>query len=186
MKLPFLKGKRLVLRPLEPADAKGPYLEWFNDAEVCAHNSHHVFPYTRKDALEYIERARKDRSAVILAIETLQNGRHIGNISLQRIDHFARNAEYAIVIGDKKAWGKGYGEEASALLLDHAFGALGLERVYAGTFSRNKGMRALARKLGMKEEGLRRRAYFKNGALVDIVEFGLLKSEYMNGRKRGS
>ena len=103
---------------------------------------------------------------------------HIGNIALQRIDRRSKNAEFAILIGDKKFWGRGYGEEAARLILDYGFKFLGLERIGAGTFSTNLGMRKLAKKLGMRREGLRRRAFLKNGKFVDIMEFGLLKKEF--------
>ena len=48
----FLSGERIRLRPLTAADVDGPYLSWFNDPEVSRLNSHHVFPYTREQALE--------------------------------------------------------------------------------------------------------------------------------------
>jgi hypothetical protein len=48
---PFLSGKMVCLRPFESDDSKGPYPNWLNDAEVCAGNSHHVYPYTVDDAL---------------------------------------------------------------------------------------------------------------------------------------
>jgi ribosomal-protein-alanine N-acetyltransferase len=174
----FLKGTRIALRPLKPADADGPYAEWLNDGQVCRFNSHSVYPYTREDALSFIESARKSRAMIVLAIETLEQRRHVGNIALKDIDLFYRSAELAILIGDKACWGLGYGEEASKLLLRHAFSVLGLRRVGAGTFADNRGMRSLAVKLGMRQEGIRRKAAFKNGKFVDLIEFGLLKQEF--------
>jgi [ribosomal protein S5]-alanine N-acetyltransferase len=39
-------------------------------------------------------------------------------------------------------------------------------------------MEKLAAKLGFREEGRRREAHFKNGEYADLVEYGLLKSEF--------
>lgn len=175
---PFLGGRRIVLRQLVEADADGPYPAWFNDAEVCAGNSHHVFPYSRIDALEYIRSAATRRDALVLAIEDSTSRAHIGNVSLQGIHPIHRTADLAIVIGDRSAWGTGVGREACELLVDHGFSSLGLHRVACATFEDNHGMRALARSLGMVEEGRRRAAAFKRGMHLDVIEFGILRVEW--------
>ena len=177
MRKPDLRSKRLALKPLTKKHLGGPYVGWFNDPVVCAGNSHGERSYTRKEALRYIDRVAKDPSCFVRAIET-RDGRHIGNIALQRIDRRSKNAEFAILIGEKEFWGRGYGEEAARLIIRYGFRSLGLERIGAGTFSTNEGMQRLAGKLGMKREGLRRRAFLKNGSFVDVVEFGLLKKEH--------
>jgi ribosomal-protein-alanine N-acetyltransferase len=174
----FLIGERLCLRSLVEADAQGPYVTWLNDEEVCLGNSHHVFPYTAEEALRYIRHANQARDALILAIVIREDGRHIGNIALQNIHHIYRSAEIAFLIGDKAAWSKGYGKEAGRLLCDHGFGSLNLHRIACGTFDDNIGMKRLAVYLGMKEEGRRRQAAFKRGRYVDLIEYGVLKSEY--------
>lgn len=174
----FLEGDNVHLRSPVPADADGPYPTWFNDAEVCQANGHHYYPYTRQDALEYIEHARTTEDALILAIVRDDDRRHIGNISLQDIDRIARIAEFAIVIGDKDSWGEGFSKEAGRLIMDHGFTELNLHRVHCGTFATNTAMQHLAEYLGMTEEGRRRDHAYKSGDYVDLVEYGVLRSEY--------
>lgn len=171
----FLLGDRVALRALTPADVDGPYLEWFNDPEVCRLNSHHVFPYTRPEALTWVEALAGRRDALVLAIE--MDGRHVGNISLQGIDPVSRSAELAIVLGDRSVWGQGVGLEAARLLVDHGFTALNLNRIACGTLAANVAMRRLAERLGMREEGVRRQASWTDGAYHDIVEYGLLAAD---------
>lgn len=176
---PFLRGERIVLRPLLPKDARGPYAAWFNDTEVCAGNSHHLYPYSARQALAYIERSHAAGGQLVLAIDLAVQRKHIGNIALKRIDPVVRSAEFTIVIGDKTCWGEGYSKEATRLLLDHAFFSLNLRRVFCGTFASNVPMRHLAAFLGMKEEGRRRQAAFKRNRFLDVIEYGLLRSEYI-------
>src|SRR6185503_19056119 len=114
---PFLSGPRIYLRALHESDADGPYPGWFNDAEVCRGNSHHVFPYTREGALAYIRNAGQTRDALILAVVLREGGRHIGNIALQDIHPLYRSADLSIVIGERDVWGEGYAYEAAALLV---------------------------------------------------------------------
>ena len=178
MVISFINGKRVLLRTLEAKDLDGNYVKWFNDGEVCRYNSHHVFPYYRQDALQYIKNVNKAKKDLVLAIVAKRSGTHIGNISLQKIDYLSRSAELAIIIGEKKFWGKGYGKEAAGLLIEHGFSQMNLHRIYCGTTADNIGMQRLALSVGMKKEGRRREAAFKAGRYLGIVEYGLLKKEW--------
>ncbi len=181
----FLQGRKVVLRPLRREDAFGPYADWFNDERVCAGNGHHRFPYSREQALRYIERAHASRTALILAIVRRRDGRHIGNVALQKMDPVSHCGEFAIVIGDRSCWGRGYSKEAAELLLRHAFCTLNLHRVYCGTYQTNVPMKRLARFLGMRQEGRRRQAAFKQNRYLDVVEYGVLKAEFLRRRGNG-
>lgn len=176
---PFLQGRRVFLRPLRRQDAFGPYADWFNDELVCAGNGHHRFPYSRQDALNYIAKAHASETDLVLAIVRRSDGRHIGNIALKKIDPVYRSGEFAIVIGHRSAWGRGYSKEAAELLLRHAFMSLNLNRVACGTFETNLSMKRLAAFLGMKQEGRRRQAAFKQNRYLNIIEYGVLKREFL-------
>lgn len=176
--IPFIKGKKIYLRPLVESDSEGQYPTWFNDAEVCRGNSHHILPYTLDDTHSYIQQANRGQHHLILAIVTSKNDTHIGNITLDNINYINRTAELSIVIGDKSCWKKGYGKEAAKLICDHGFMSLNLNRIACGTFENNLGMQKLAEYLGMIKEGVRRKAIFKNGHYVDIFEYGVLRNEY--------
>jgi RimJ/RimL family protein N-acetyltransferase len=175
---PFLVGKSIYLRPLVEADAEGSYASWFNDEEVCLGNSHHVFPYTPESALRYIHQSLENRNHLILAIVMRKGDVHIGNVSLQHIHPVYHTAEFSIIIGDKSAWGGGVGKEAGRLICDHGFRTMNLHRIACGTFENNIAMQHLALYLGMVEEGIRRKAAFKDGKYLDIIEYGVLKHEY--------
>ena len=96
-----------------------------------------------------------------------------------RLDFVSRSAEFAIVIGAKDCWGKGHSKEAARLLLDHAFFTLNLNRVYCGTFETNVAMKKLAEYLAMQVEGRRRQSVFKQNRYVDVIEYGVLRQEYI-------
>ena len=153
------------------------YLSWLNDPEVNKFNSHAIFPYTAEQLKDYVK-GIDNKSKVVMAICDNRSQKHIGNISLQNIDWVTRSAEFAILLGDKKFWGQGIGEEAGKLIIQHGFEKLNLSRIHCGTSSENIGMQKLALKLGMKPEGRRRQAMYKNGKYADILEYGILKSEY--------
>ncbi|MBY0353727.1 GNAT family N-acetyltransferase [Candidatus Babeliales bacterium] len=179
MNAPFLIGEKIYLRALCQQDLEDDYIAWLNDADVCRFNSHHVFPYGKKAAQSFLDMVTDNPAFLVCAIVRKDNDKHIGNIALQNINYISRNAEYAIILGDKNSWGQGYAKEASIMLLKHGFLELNLHRVHCGTSVRNIAMQKLAHYMVMKEEGLRRQALFKHGEFVDILEYGLLREEFL-------
>ena len=176
----FLAGTNIYLRVLLKEDIGNGYVAWLNDLSVCKYNSHHVFPYTEEKAIKYIDRVNNSSTDIVLAIVLKENNRHIGNISLQKINLVNRNAEFAILIGDKENWGKGYSKEAAILIFKHGFDYLNLHKIYCGTSQDNIAMQKLALFLAMKEEGRRREIQYKNGKYVDQIYYGVLKKEFNN------
>ena len=176
----FITGKRIYLRLLELTDLDGNYVSWLNDPIVSQNNSHHIFPYSKESAESFIKETFIQNDKLVLAVCVKDDDVHIGNISLQKIDFFNQTAEFAIMLGEKEYWGKGYSKEAAELIIHHGFNTMNLKRIHCGTFENNMAMQKLAKYLGFIEEGRRREAFFKNGKFIDIIEFGLLKKEYYN------
>jgi RimJ/RimL family protein N-acetyltransferase len=174
----FLEGARLYLRGLRPSDAAGDYPSWLNDPEVCAGNGHRYFPYGAEEALDFIGSVRGDRTSLVLAMVLKEGDRHVGNISLQGIHPIHRTAEFAILLGAKDCWGKGYAREAGILICRHGFSELDLRRIACGTAENNLGMQALALALGMRPEGRRRGALRKGGRYLDVLEYGMFREEF--------
>ena len=163
------------VRGLQQKDLQGPYPSWFEDQEVCRLNSHGKYVKTKEWFQNYL-RAIDEEHQVVLAI-CHSDGTHVGNISLQGISKINRHAELAVLIGDRKHWGNSLGFHAATALMLHGFAKLNLERIFCGTAANNHGMKKLARRLGMKVEGRRRRHLFLEGKWVDTLEYGILRRE---------
>ncbi len=174
----FLESDRILLRPLTRIDLTPVYLQWLNDAEVTKYNSHATFPNTQEKMEAYYNSLQDNNMNVVLGIIDRESAKHIGNVALQQINWISKNAEFAILLGDKAFWGKGMGEEAARLIVSYGFERLNLHRIYCGTIKGNMGMKKLAKKLCMTEEGRRREAIFKNGEYFDIIEYGVLRKEF--------
>jgi len=167
--------KEVTIRPLKKGDLIGNYLTWMDDPIVTKYNSHGLFPQSEKE-LEEFKQSLDSKNKIVWAI--LFDGLHIGNVSIQSINTINRSGELAIVIGEHQYYQKGVGTIACKLAITHAFDKLNLHRVFTGTSSTNLGMRKVAEKLGMKEEGRFREAMFLNGEYVDIYEYGILKGKF--------
>lgn len=178
MKNPFLVGKNIYLRGLIIDDCDGIYPSWLNDETTCQYSEHHVFPYSREDAREYISNLSLQKDKIMLAIVDKKNDKHIGNITLCAISYLHRSAEFSIMIGDRNFHGKGYSKEASLLILNHGFNTMNLHRIWCGTMISNIAMKKLALSLGMMEEGIVRDEVYKNGSYHNTIRFGILKEEF--------
>ncbi|MDO8861662.1 GNAT family N-acetyltransferase [Haliea sp. E1-2-M8] len=164
------------VRTLCEKDIEGPYRSWFEDQEVCRFNSHGKYAKTDAWLRRFIE-SIDDAEMVVWAICHETDG-HIGNLSLQALSMINRSAEFAILLGDRRHWNRGVGRLASLQLFEHGFRKLNLNRIYCGTASTNKGMQNLAVSLGMQKEGLRRSHLYLEGSWVDVVEYGVLSTEF--------
>lgn len=173
-KMPTIEGDRIILRPFLPDDVKDSYIDWFNDPEVCKYNSHGEIRYTLELGKEYAARVSASETDAVFAVVEKEGGRHVGNISLQKIDVRNSSTEYAILIGEKSVWGKGVAKEASKLLIEYGFQTLGLHRIQCGTSLHNIPMQRLAANLGFVQEGILKEAMRKNGEFVDVILYGLL------------
>jgi len=71
------------------------------------------------------------------AIETF-DGRHIGNCVYYNIDENKGEAEMGIMIGERDCWGKGYGTDSVATLVDYIFHETGLQRIHLKTLDWNE------------------------------------------------
>lgn len=61
-------------------------------------------------------------------------------------------ATLGIIVGEKSCWGRGFGTLACQAVLEHAFTALGLERVRLSTFEHNRRARRAFEKAGFRLE----------------------------------
>lgn len=174
--VPFLMGERIYLRPLEREDL--PTLRaWCNDPETRALIGE-VSPMNRSGADAFFERVQKDEARVWLVVVEKESQRVIGEAGLLRIFHPWRTADLTMILGDKTARGKGYGSEATLLLMDYAFGALALHRLAIGVVGFNERALRFYEKIGFKREGVQRDGYFYNHKFCDFVMMSILEDEY--------
>ncbi|MBI3978637.1 MAG: GNAT family N-acetyltransferase [Chloroflexi bacterium] len=173
----MIKGKRVVLRAVEREDAWLIW-RWNNDPEVQYFSEGEP---ARTASLEEIAREREQAVASDTArsfmIETA-DGFTIGHLGYFNLSWKNRNCWIFVTIGEKEHWGKGYGTESLALLLDYLFNQLGLHKVRLETLSYNVRAQASYRKCGFQVEGTDREARFVDGRWYDMIQMGILASEF--------
>jgi RimJ/RimL family protein N-acetyltransferase len=174
MRVPTLRTDRLILRPFEPADA--PRLQELAGAREVALGTLRIpHPYPEGAAEEWIEN-QVDAIARGSWVFAIDDGQFAGTIGLDVNKDFDR-AEIGYWIG-VPFWGRGYATEAVGAVLRFGFEELKLNRLYAGHFGRNPASGRVMAKNGMQREGVLRRHVKKWNEYVDIVYYGILRSEW--------
>ena len=103
----------------------------------------------------------------------------IGIAGLYSLDFGNSVAEIGVSILAVEARGRGLGAEAHHRWIQFAFEDVGLERLTGTAKATNTAAIATAEKIGMKREGVLRSHRFVAGERIDIVLFGLLRSEWI-------
>lgn len=160
MKAPKIITRRLLLDALTEKDL--PYFtRWFRDKEVVQFlNIRNMGRMTTAKERVWLRKNRKSKEDFVCAIREKKTQQLIGNAGIMHIDHLNHTAELGIVIGDKAAWGKGYGPETITALLRYVFRKLKLQNVMLTCDCENsRGMRAYE-KIGFQRMGVRRKGAF--------------------------
>ena len=165
----FIEGERLFLREVQLADVTEQYYAWINDPEVNQYLETRFYPQTLEGIRDFVASKIGDRDNVFLAMIAKDNGAHVGNIKLGPINWIHRFADVALMIGDKSAWGKGYGSEAISLATTYAFDRLNLHKLTASCYASNQGSAKAFIKAGWEQECVRKRQFFSNGRYEDSL-----------------
>ncbi|NCN41847.1 GNAT family N-acetyltransferase [bacterium] len=173
----MIRGNLVVFKPIEVTDLEN-YHRWINDEETNQWRGLY-HPTSREDALKWIEAKRQPQADKLNLSIYSTNGKHIGFIGLQAICPRSRRAELWIYIGDKEYWGKGFGEDSARTLCKYAFEQMNLYRIWLECNPDFTQVTRCYEKVGFKQEGILRHAYYRDGAFRDTCIMGLLRSEFL-------
>jgi ribosomal-protein-serine acetyltransferase len=172
-----LDGVRF-LRPLEEADADELHALIEGNRAQLARWMQWAQDQTPEQTLAFIRRTRtkeSDNSGLERAIVAEQ--RIVGVVGFPSIDWPNRAAEIGYWL-DQAHQGRGVMTSAVAVLVNHAFDGLHLNRLEMRTDVENAPSRAVAERLGFRYEGTLRQSYRVTGERYsDDVVYSLLRSD---------
>lgn len=173
MRFSFHKTRRLILRPLGKTD----YKAWF-DAYANGYPQQNKWDLAPRKAsecrkssfdklLKRLTALAKNDEYYRYYIFEKKSGAMIGQIDFDifvRSTHQFANFGYQIY---NRHWKKGYGKEAAYMGLKIGFKELKLNRLEAAMNLDNKVSTKLAKAIGMKKEGIKKRYWFEYGKWTD-------------------
>ncbi|HSN28997.1 MAG TPA: GNAT family protein [Kofleriaceae bacterium] len=180
---PLLATEHLLLRELRADDARAIAVR-AGDRKVARYLLAVPSPYPVSLAARWIAGRQtwwaQGRGVTLGIVRRSEPDELLGSVSLRR---FARDrrAELGYWLGTD-AWGRGYATEAAGALVDFGFREMNLARIYAQVLAGNAASCRVLEKLGMQNEGIRRRHVRKGRTLHDIVLYGILRDEWRGRR----
>lgn len=165
-RIPIIESNRLILKPLGKEFLSYDYVNWLNDKDVTEFMSNTGIDY--EDLKIYLEKLEKSPK-YFWAIIRKNDSQHIGNLKIDPVNVKKKIGEYGIMIGDKSSWGKGYGSEASIMVLNYCFNELGIEKVFLGVINNNINAIEMYKKIGFKKLYTKKNHFFLRNEKFDFT-----------------
>ena len=181
---PALVGERVRLDPLGAADADDliPYLVDMDPEVRRLTGTHQEFTAEQVRRVFADWERRHDRADWV--IRSREDGTALGDCALLDLDPDNAGVHYRIALNSMAHTGRGYGTEATDLVLEYAFGTAGLHRVALEVFDFNTGAQRSYAKSGFVREGVWREHLRWDGEWHDAVLMSVLDHEYAALRAR--
>ena len=135
------------------------------------------YPYTEKDGEEFINAMLLSDKNTTFAYAIEVEGKAAGSITAFRQSNIhSRTAELGYYISEEY-WGKGIMTQAVRQICEYIFGNTDIIRIFAEPFSYNTASCRVLEKAGFKLEGILRSNAYKNGKILDMKMYSLIKPE---------
>ncbi|MEA4999421.1 MAG: GNAT family protein [Candidatus Limiplasma sp.] len=177
--MPRLIGQTIVLREYRTEDTQA-IRGWVNDLETVRFlSSRYWMPQSYADTADFVDHAmHAGTNGAFFVIADRETDAYLGQTDLFSINWRLRSAEFAIVVGSEAARGRGIGREAIGILLDYAFGMLGLERVELEVAQENDRAIRCYERAGFRHEGVKRHAFMVDGQYSNLVIMAVLAPDW--------
>ncbi|MCD8039670.1 MAG: GNAT family N-acetyltransferase [Lachnospiraceae bacterium] len=170
-----LEGGSIYLRPITAQDTE-LVLSWRNSRRVVE-NFIYREHISRQEHMSWLENkvfAGKVHQFVICGAS---DDTPFGSVYLQNFDEANNKAEWGLFLGGEAPQGKGVGTQTGFLILDYAFGELGLHKLCSRVLARNKPCIRMNEKLGYRQEAYLKEELLIDGKYEDLICYGTLKGE---------
>ncbi|MGH2512616.1 MAG: GNAT family N-acetyltransferase [Candidatus Limnocylindrales bacterium] len=180
-----LVGDRVVLRRHVPTNLAA-FMRWYADPEVSRLTRYQEGPMARAEIERFFHARVLGPESLAMAIHERATDRLLGTCAFSQLDGENGSALFHITIGEKDAWGRGFGTEATRLMVEHAFERLRLHRLGLSVFAFNERAIRAYRRAGFVIEGRSREAIRRDGRWWDEVEMSILDSDWRAQQAAGA
>ena len=173
----MLTGSRVILRRHVPENLAW-FRRWYADPEIARLARYQEAPMRPEEIERFFAARVIGPDAMAMAIHERSGNRLVGTCAFSQLDGDNGSALYHITIGEKDAWGQGYGTEATRLMLGHAFRTMGLHRVALFVFEFNERAIRAYKSCGFVLEGRSRESIHRDGQWWDELAMSVLESDW--------
>ena len=154
---PTISGGLVTLRPVTAEDADASW-EMVHDPEGIDLTATAV-SFTREQVEAWCGSRADAEERLALAVVENATGEYAGEVVLNEFDPATESANFRIGLRGPAWYGRGLGGEATALVVAHGLGPVGLERITLTVLARNPRAIRVYERAGFTETG----RYFEDG-----------------------
>lgn len=173
---PILKGQKITLRPIVANDARAMFASLNDKESMYLTGTQQSFTLEQVEA--FCARVFEDDGRVDYAVTLPDDLAYLGEVVLNDIDWTNKSAHFRIAMASPKSRDKGFGSEATKLLLEHAFNTLKLHRIALEVFDFNPRAQHVYKKLGFVQEGVLRDVLLWEDKYHNAIQMALLAPDY--------
>jgi len=180
----YNQGHSLRLRKTEPKDAPTLLGAYQDESFIRLYHSNNT-PFTQEQlANRLAEQDPVELGFVEFMIEHKKYGA-IGVAVLGDYSPVHKRAEYLIGLFEEKHRSRGYGTEASLLVLDLAFNIYHLHKIYTYVYDYNELSQKNTLKFGFKQEGILEEHHYwlQEKRFVNLYINGMTEARFRNNEK---
>ena len=135
------------------------------------------YPYSEQDGIDFISSMLSANEDETFAFAITVDDKVLGSIGVFRQKNIHRQtAEMRYYIAEEY-WGKGVMTDAVKQICEYVFRNTDILRIYAEPFAYNTGSCRVLEKAGFQYEGTLRNNAVKNGKVIDMRMYSLLREE---------
>jgi RimJ/RimL family protein N-acetyltransferase len=178
---PRIEGRLVELRHHTPSNLP-TVLRWYADPEIARLTRYSTRPMPTDEVERFFQSRLLSTESVAYGVHVRPTGRLVGLTTFSSLDPDNGSVLFHITLGERDAWGHGYGTEAAQLMLWLAFERIGLHRVGLTVFAFNERAIRSYQKVGFRIEGRLREAIVRDDRRWDEIQMGILRDEWLASR----
>lgn len=139
-----------------------------------------LYPRNGREIKEWLETVQEQEGNLVLMV--WMDGERVGSVSLSKPEPDSSSAGTGVSV-HPDFQGRGVATEAMEALIDFGFREWDLHRVFSGVLEFNQASQRVWEKLGFKQEAVHRDFTYCVDGFQDLIEYGILESEWENREK---
>lgn len=174
------RGRLVELRRHQPWN-RDAFVRWYRDPEIAEMLRHDLEPLSEVQANGYFLSVIMPASTegTCWAIHDAATGDLIGSTAITDIDRTRGTCLFRILIGEKAAWGHGFGTEATSLAVAEAFESWGMTAVRLEVFAHNQRAQQAYRRTGFVQTGSHHEWVSRKRRQIHVLEMRLDRTTWL-------
>jgi RimJ/RimL family protein N-acetyltransferase len=175
------EGSLVRFRRHIPANREA-FQRWYADPEIARLLRHDLQPLSHIQSLVYFDTVILPSTArgLTCAIHDCATDRLIGTTGLTEVGvHAPGSCYFRILIGEHEYWNRGFGTEATRMMMREAFHRHGLETINLEVFDYNERAQAAYARVGFRQVGEHTEWPELGGHGLHVIEMRLRKAEFL-------